>query len=124
MCSTFLSVFLKSAAALHRCFFETHSLREKYPNTKFFLVRIFLYSVGISKIRTRKYSALGFFLRSDSLTYFIQVRCYYHSKMQQKNTTHVCFLVLLVKIRNKLIKKHKQQVNSPEPHLMHLKNIF
>ena len=28
---------------------EKNSLREKYPNTKFFLVRIFLYSVQIQE---------------------------------------------------------------------------
>ena len=43
-----------------------YSLREECPNTEFFLVRIFLYSVRIQKkTRTRKNSVFGHFSRSD-----------------------------------------------------------
>ena len=46
-----------------------HSLREKCPNTKLFLVRIFLYLDWIwrflLKIRTRNNSVFGYFSRSD-----------------------------------------------------------
>ena len=40
------------------------SLREKCPNTGVFLVRIFLYSVGIQSKKYRKNSAFGHFSRS------------------------------------------------------------
>ena len=45
--------------------FPTSSLREKCPNTEFFLVRIFLYSVQIEENTDKKNSVLGHFLHSE-----------------------------------------------------------
>ena len=44
--------------------FSKIPLREKCPNTEFFLVRIFLYSVEYRKIRSRNNSVSGHFSRS------------------------------------------------------------
>ena len=44
---------------------KLYSLRGKCPNTKLFLVRIFLYQSEYRKIRTRNNSVLGHFSRSD-----------------------------------------------------------
>ena len=43
------------------------TLREKCRNTEFFLVHIFLYSVRIQKIRTRKNTVFGHFSQSAEL---------------------------------------------------------
>ena len=45
-------------------FYILLSLREKYPNTEFFLVCIFLYSVRILENTDQKNSILGHLLRS------------------------------------------------------------
>ena len=48
-------------------FFPTPSLREKCPNTEFFLVRIFLYSVWIQENTDQKNSVFGHF--SNTIIY-------------------------------------------------------
>ena len=50
------------------------TLREKCPNTEFFLVRIFLHSNGIQEIRTRKKSVFGRFSRV--LPFYIIFLCH------------------------------------------------
>ena len=44
---------------------KNQTLREKCRNTEFFLVLIFLYSVRIQEIQTRKNSVFEHFLRSE-----------------------------------------------------------
>ena len=58
------NIFLKSLNSELSKYSLSPAMREKCPNTDFFLVLIFLYSVRIRKIRTRKDSAFGHFSRS------------------------------------------------------------
>ena len=58
-----------------------YSLREKCPNTEYFLVRIFPYSDWIQsecrKIRTRKNSVFGHFSRSDYIILYYYIILHY-----------------------------------------------
>ena len=71
-----LNLFVLLAFSDYICHFIDISkvLREKYPNTEFFLVRIFLYSDWIriqseyKKIRTKKIFTFGHFSRREILT--------------------------------------------------------
>ena len=47
-----------------------HTLHEKCPNAEFFLVHIFRIWTKYGKIRTRKNSLFGHFLRSDIISAF------------------------------------------------------
>ena len=70
-------------------FFIKVALREKCPNTDFFLVRIFLYSVRYRKIQTRKNSVFGHFSHS--------VSGLSSATLSKKRLQHGCFSVSFVK---------------------------